>query len=359
LVGIGIATIWNARESNPRLLWLLPMAVAMTIAVQLHLLDRFPIWRQRLEPPLVGGAILLCLGILVLIRVRSAREGWSPLGSAVMTMAIAVILLAPATWATLTSADAATGVPNPAAGPSAPASAATNARLEAIVASASLGHGAAKGPATADPSTADVTAYLVKHQGSYRYLVATRWAHDAWGMILSTGDPVMALGGFTGRDPILNPTTFARTIAAGNVRYAWGNFGRKVTGRKPRTIDEWVATQCTMVPAQSVSATSSGPKVAWGALKLYDCRKAAQAATHTPAASAGGSSKGHTPYQPTGTHGTTPTSGDARNGANATPPVTTPTPTTTPIANGPAPDAAHDAAPAPNVAAHNESEHPS
>jgi len=360
LVGIGVATIWNARESNPHLLWLLPLAAAVTIGVQLHLLDRFPLWRERLEPALVGGAILLTLGIVALIRIRGAREGWSPLGSAVMTLAIAVLLLAPATWATLTSADAATGVPNPAAGPSAPVTTATTARLEAIVTNAALGHGAAKGPATAAPSTADVTAYLVKHQGSYRYLVATRWAHDAWGMILSTGDPVMALGGFTGRDPILNPTTFARTIAAGNVRYAWGNFGRKVTGRKPRTIDEWVATQCTMVPAQSVSTNSSSTKVAWGALKLYDCRKAAQAATQTPATLAkGSSSSAHNQYQPAGAHSTTapPTGSTTGRGPSATTPAVTPTPT--PIANGPAPGAAHDAAPAPNVAAHDESEHSS
>lgn len=277
LAGIGIAAIWKARESNPRLLWLLPVAVAITIAVQLHQLDRFPTWHQRLAPALIGGAILLAIGTILLIRIRGSRDGWSPLGSAVLTLAMAVLLLAPGTWAMLTSVDAATGTPNPAAGPGAPASAATTAHLEKIIASAALGQGLQKDPTASSPSTSDVSAFLIAHQGSYRYLVATRWAHDAWGFILSTGDPVMALGGFTGRDPILTPRTFAQAIAAGDVRYAWGNFGRKASGHTPKTIDEWVATDCTLVPAQSISPHASGTKVAWGALKLYDCRAAAAA----------------------------------------------------------------------------------
>ncbi|MGC4191813.1 MAG: glycosyltransferase family 39 protein [Thermomicrobiales bacterium] len=300
LTGIGIATVWNAREAHPHGLWLLPVIGTITIGVQIHLLRRFPEWQHRLEPALIGGAILLALGIVALVRLRDARMGWTVPGSLTITLAIAVILLAPGTWATLTSVDAATGVPNPAAGPSAPTTAATAAKIEEIVTTAALGHSPSTRPGSSAPSQSDVTTFLVKHQGRYRYLVATRWAHDAWGMILSTGDPVMALGGFTGRDPILNPSTFAQAVANGTVRYAWGSFGHKVSGRSPRTVDEWVATNCALVSAQSISTTSSSTKVAWGATKLYDCSQATTKAPHSSAATNHASSR--TPYQPSSAH---------------------------------------------------------
>ncbi|MGC4108802.1 MAG: glycosyltransferase family 39 protein [Thermomicrobiales bacterium] len=290
LVGIGVATIWNARERQPRLLLLLPVAATITIAVQLHLLNRFPTWHQRLEPALVGGVALMILGIVILARKRHLRDGWSPLGSAVVTLAIAVLLLAPATWAVLTSADAATGIPNPAAGPSAASSATTASKFQEIMANAALGHDTSTTRDTASPSQDEVTAFLVAHQGTYRYITATRWAHDAWGIILSTGDPVMALGGFTGRDPILTPATFAQNVAEGNVRYAWGNYGRAVKGSSPKTVNEWIATRCSIVPAKDVDPTDSN--VAWGATKLYDCRQAAIKAPSTT------SNASYTPAQP-------------------------------------------------------------
>ncbi|MGB3327404.1 MAG: glycosyltransferase family 39 protein [Thermomicrobiales bacterium] len=281
LVGIGIATIWNQRTARPWLLWLLPVAAGITIAVQLHVLNRFPEWHQRLEPVLLLGLAIVTVGIVFLLRSRSARVGWRPLGTIVIALTVAIMVLTPGTWAVLTSVDAATGTPNPAAGPSAPSNAFTAVKIQSIVNTVALSHRPAnqsKSHTDASPTQDDVTAYLVSHQGPYAYLAVTRWAHDAWSMILATGDPVMALGGFTGRDPILTMSTFAQAISNKEVRYAWGNYGHAVSGRAPHTINEWVATYCTVVPAGKVDQAANGSQVAWGALKLYDCSAAMQRA---------------------------------------------------------------------------------
>jgi len=61
--------------------------------------------------------------------------------------------------------------------------------------------------------------YLEKHQGSAKFLFATVSANSAAPYIISTGKAVMALGGFTGSDPILSASKLAALVRAGTVRY--------------------------------------------------------------------------------------------------------------------------------------------
>lgn len=46
-------------------------------------------------------------------------------------------------------------------------------------------------------------AYLEKHQGGATWLVAVSSAQEASSIILKTGRPVIAMGGFTGTDPAM------------------------------------------------------------------------------------------------------------------------------------------------------------
>jgi 4-amino-4-deoxy-L-arabinose transferase-like glycosyltransferase len=66
---------------------------------------------------------------------------------------------------------------------------------------------------------AGLLRYLEKHQGSATYLVATPSSLSAALFILTTGKPVMALGGFTGSDRILTPAQLAAMVKRGTVRY--------------------------------------------------------------------------------------------------------------------------------------------
>jgi 4-amino-4-deoxy-L-arabinose transferase-like glycosyltransferase len=51
-------------------------------------------------------------------------------------------------------------------------------------------------------------------------MLATVNARLAAPIIIATGAPVMALGGFSGGDPILDVDALARMVAAGRVRFA-------------------------------------------------------------------------------------------------------------------------------------------
>src|SRR5579885_2713319 len=64
-----------------------------------------------------------------------------------------------------------------------------------------------------------LVSYLESHRGHARFLVATLTAMQAAPIILDTGQPVMALGGFMGRDPILTPNALAQEVERGQVRF--------------------------------------------------------------------------------------------------------------------------------------------
>jgi 4-amino-4-deoxy-L-arabinose transferase-like glycosyltransferase len=63
-------------------------------------------------------------------------------------------------------------------------------------------------------------AFLEHHHGREDYLLATVNARQAAPIIIATGNPVMALGGFSGGDPILTVDDFARLVAENRVRFA-------------------------------------------------------------------------------------------------------------------------------------------
>ena len=66
---------------------------------------------------------------------------------------------------------------------------------------------------------AGLLRYLEKNQGSARYLVATATSSYASLFILQTNQPAMALGGYQGWDRVLTPTSLAKLVADGAVRF--------------------------------------------------------------------------------------------------------------------------------------------
>jgi 4-amino-4-deoxy-L-arabinose transferase-like glycosyltransferase len=109
--------------------------------------------------------------------------------------------------------------------------------------------------------------YLEQHQGSAKYLVATASAQSAESFILATGKPVMALGGFTGSDPILTVSQLAKLVKQGTIHYfLLGGMGGPGGGNS--AISTWVQQHGTVVPASKYS--SSGSSTGGFAGTLYD-----------------------------------------------------------------------------------------
>jgi 4-amino-4-deoxy-L-arabinose transferase-like glycosyltransferase len=120
---------------------------------------------------------------------------------------------------------------------------------------------------------------------------------SADGIILATNQPVMAMGGFMGADPILKPDELAELVNDGTVRYfllnnpaSFSFFGANRATRSgsahateitPRRnvgffgrgfqngLTTWVTQHCATVPASSWQASTSGR--VGSATALYDC----------------------------------------------------------------------------------------
>ena len=105
--------------------------------------------------------------------------------------------------------------------------------------------------------------YLEAHQGTTKYLVAVLSSNEADSIILETNKPVMALGGFSGSDPILTTSQLAALVKSGQVKYFLinGNGGGGPGGSNQSALITWITQHCKVVSAsqwQSTSTSSSG-----------------------------------------------------------------------------------------------------
>jgi 4-amino-4-deoxy-L-arabinose transferase-like glycosyltransferase len=87
-------------------------------------------------------------------------------------------------------------------------------------------------PLTDDPK---LLAYLQAQRGRARFLAATPTALLAAPIIIRTGEPALAFGGYLGNDPIMGVEAFAERVRRGEVRYAILG-----TAPRPADFDAWV-----------------------------------------------------------------------------------------------------------------------
>ena len=290
LVGIGLVTMWQDYRREGWKGWLLPVAVIATVAEQVYILADYPTWGQWMIPLMVVSCILT-VGILLVMRLvpRFKLSTFRPsLLFSVGGLGIIAMLLGPTVWAAIpvlshTHGDVLT------AGP------------------LDNGGGGFGGFGNDDNNTTNATLihYLEANQGQTQFLVATPSSGTADGIILATNKPVMALGGFSGSDPILTTSQLATLVTNNTVRFFLLNAS---TGRRPQSsqtsqqtrnlpnsgsapgggffaggfgrgaqnaLTSWVTQHCTIVPTrlwQSSSATTrSNGFAAGGTTQLYDC----------------------------------------------------------------------------------------
>lgn len=310
LAGAGLVAMWHDyRESRWRA-WLLPVTLLVVAAAQSRLLAPYPAYSRWLTPAVLG---LVAISALVLLVTRVLpRARLERVAVAAAALGVLGLLLAPTVWAAETTVQGGGGG-SPVAGPrvqgdfggfggfafrGAPAGtgaardtgrrfpgagtfgvpgdgerAFPTARL-----GATPGAGGFAGNAV-QQTDASLIRYLEAHQGKTKFLVAVQNANAAAPIILETGKPVMALGGFLGSDPILTPASLATLVGNGTVRYfllgAGRGFGGFAGGGTAASLESWVGNHCTVVPTATWQAggpsRTSGGFTFGGAQQLYDC----------------------------------------------------------------------------------------
>jgi 4-amino-4-deoxy-L-arabinose transferase-like glycosyltransferase len=141
-----------------------------------------------------------------------------------------------------------------------------------------------------------MTDYLLDQWNNETFLVAVPSATLAAGIILETGKPVMAVGGFLGSDPILTVDRLEKMVDAGEIRYfmttgnPWDSADNSTDNGLPAggmpgmmggqtEITSWVKAHGTQVTASEWSGENSNGSTAvqgmgrgFGSSVLYDLK---------------------------------------------------------------------------------------
>ena len=115
--------------------------------------------------------------------------------------------------------------------------------------------------------------YLTDHHADETWLVAVVGSMVAAPVILETGQPVMAVGGYNGNDPTPTVDELEQHVADGKLRYVWtsGTSGVRSAGGEVDTavVDAamgWVAQHCTIVDPAAYGGDVTSTT------HLYDCQ---------------------------------------------------------------------------------------
>ena len=314
LFGIGVVVMWRDYRRIGWRGWLLPIALFLTALEQIHIILSNSAWGTWLIPVIaipcaVGGVILIMARALPNVRFN-ARVLLPALG-----LALCALLITPTVWA------AVPGVENiaadlPTVGPTQAMGGGGQGGnhglrglggMNGVYGKSGLGgptgaYGAnGQGNGVTENGTGSTrnqqmqnggpgggvsTAlinYLEANQGSAEFLVAVPSSGEASSIILATNKPVMAMGGFSGSDPILTASSVAQLVAQGKVRFFLlsGNGGGGAPGRQQSSsVTSWVTQHCSVVSSSkwqsstSSSSTSSNSGAANannGGSQLYSC----------------------------------------------------------------------------------------
>ncbi|WP_263249047.1 ArnT family glycosyltransferase [Saccharopolyspora rosea] len=259
VVGMGVTAMLRlAREGWWGLL--LPVSIAVTGAWCYHLLDETPDFVPWLGPTVVA---LTAVALIATANPLTRRPRVVAAGTA---LGVVAVLAGPTAYA-LTPLSTPVAATFPAAGP-----ARTAAHRPPPHGPPGPGRRFREGPRDETIGPA-LTRYLVEHHRNETWLVAVVGSMVAAPVILDTGRPVMAVGGYNGDDPAPTVDELRRDVHAGLLRYVWTGGSSGVRGMggpvDTRVVDEsmsWVAHHCAVVPPADYGAAPGS------STQLYDCR---------------------------------------------------------------------------------------
>jgi 4-amino-4-deoxy-L-arabinose transferase-like glycosyltransferase len=267
LAGAGIAALWAAYRRGGWRAWLLPAVLLATAAWQVKLLADYPAWSAWLTPLLLGGTGLAVGGLVVahILHGRIMRR----VAPVLVGVGLLALLLTPAAWASTAVASAGNGT-IPSVGPS-----------QARQAGGFGGGMPTGGQPGEETANSGLVSYLKANQDGFFYLVAVSSANQASSITLTTGEPVLATGGFTGSDPALTVEKLQELVATRQVRYIL--IGGGGPGGASSDVTSWVQAHGTVVDSgayggqtgSSATRGGFGGPGGFGNSTLYDLAGAA------------------------------------------------------------------------------------
>lgn len=244
LVGAGWVELWNRyRESEGWKARLLPSALLATTAFELYVLR--PYQGQIGVGWLVGiGSAGLVLSLALLLAKKREK-----LASIAAAAGMLVLLAAPLYWAATPLLYGDNSM-LPQAGPG-------QGRLT-IQKTLQLLQPITNGGTTSDTDDR-LLEYVTRNNTGEKYLFATAESHTAAPYIIRTGKAVMAMGGFSGSDPILTVEKIEELVENHEVKFFLISSGSGPGGgRGGSEVMDWIRARSTEVPREEWGSNSRG-----------------------------------------------------------------------------------------------------
>jgi len=243
-VGIGAVSMYHEYLSERSTGWVLVVAVVVTAFLQIWTLKGILVYNPEdygiILALLIGGSVFGAI-ILTVLRIKKMQSVTLRSPLVITCIAVAALMIAPAVWSA--------GIPF--------------MRVQSPL----------------DSTDSHLSEFLLSHAGNSTFLAAVPDSLTASSLIIPTGKPVMALGGYFGTDQILSVNQIPGLIHNDTVRYFLvleSNLPANYRiARDPGVnagIYSWVEDHCTAVPE------SEWRKTNWNYLNpyaLYDCAGAA------------------------------------------------------------------------------------
>ena len=192
LVGISLPFLWGAYTRRKPYAWLLPVLVGVTAVTTVIILGYAGTMTWLMW---IVGLLGLAGMIGLLVNLYAPRR-W--LQNLAIIAAIAACTLAPTVYTLATVNVSHTGS-IPTAGPNSTAMQGSNNETS--------------------QADSQLVQYLLRNQNGARWLVAVASANESAAIQLTSGQPVMAVGGFNGSDTPLTLEQFKQLVKAGKVKY--------------------------------------------------------------------------------------------------------------------------------------------
>ena len=236
MTGIGFAQLWSWGRDGKRAGILLIAASAVTLGYQTFALGQYGVSLWWMLP----AGILLLLGIMLMGVSRRA---------AYLTL-LSALLVIPVYWTVMSVVS----VPDN--------------NLPTAYAGVEQGRdGRGASPRAGTIENTKLLSYLEANTQDVEYLVAVPASQNGTSFVLSTGRPVLYMGGFNGADDVVSAEDLAQMVADGELRYVMYGSGR---GAKA-DIATWLSASCSAVTEFSGMA-SGDPGPGSQANNLYVCR---------------------------------------------------------------------------------------
>ena len=234
LSGINAVAMYEAYLTEGKKSWLLVAAVLITGITQVIFLNYASEWSGSLIPLILIGTIMAGSLLAVLKLYKKTRN--EPVLKTVVIIAMTVLFVAPFLWA-CTPVFYGNGSTLPVAGPQ--------------LLAGTGGTGTGWGAWIMEDGLSTLAGFLTSHITEETWIVAVPSSMDGTDLILETGSPVMALGGFSGSDQILSVDNLTDLIGEGKVRYflTRSSSGGGGINSGNNELFTWVSEHCIDVPS--------------------------------------------------------------------------------------------------------------